>query len=420
MHTTMSDGVLSPEEAVNLYRKAGYDFVAITDHRSMNPEWSDGSFLVMTGAEYDTGDPIGRTPVYHILGIGMRSEPRIRYGERRGFRSDSWPDPQELIDAIHETGGEAILAHPAWSVMTPEEMMRLHGFLGAEIFNSVSGYPFNPGRDEASYYWDIWAKNGKLVNAIAGDDSHYYEGEHTKAFTMVNAPALHRDAIMEALQRGSFYASTGPRFHSIDLDTDTNTVTVECSRDVRAVVFKSNTPWPDDAYCEIGGAGRASYRLQYEDRYVRVELIGAPSHWTLSTRCVSNARLPAMLSRSSKLPLPPAPKDRSGPAAINRTDSCRASTFSANAAGSVSAVSRSNGSSISRPTPACASRYRFSSRVVSTLSCPVNHASGEGSNVSTAGVSPSDSRAASAERIFRCPRCTPSNLPIESARGISL
>lgn len=97
MHTTMSDGVLSPEEAVNLYRKAGYDFVALTDHRSMNPEWSDGSFLVMTGAEYDTGDPIGRTPVYHILGIGMRSEPRIRYGERRGFRSDSWPEDRKSV-----------------------------------------------------------------------------------------------------------------------------------------------------------------------------------------------------------------------------------------------------------------------------------------------------------------------------------
>ena len=64
--------------------------------------------------------------------------------------------------------------------------MDLHGLAGAEIFNSISGYPFNPGRDEAAYYWDIWGKNGKLVGAFASDDSHHYTGEQTKAFTMVN------------------------------------------------------------------------------------------------------------------------------------------------------------------------------------------------------------------------------------------
>ena len=32
MHTTVSDGVLDPVEAINIYRKAGYDFIAITDN----------------------------------------------------------------------------------------------------------------------------------------------------------------------------------------------------------------------------------------------------------------------------------------------------------------------------------------------------------------------------------------------------
>ena len=33
MHTTVSDGALDPVEAINIYREAGYDFIAITDHR---------------------------------------------------------------------------------------------------------------------------------------------------------------------------------------------------------------------------------------------------------------------------------------------------------------------------------------------------------------------------------------------------
>lgn len=290
MHTTVSDGVLDPVEAISVYREAGYDFIAITDHRKVGYPWQDDDFLILPGVEWDTGDAIN-VPVYHILGIGMTRETadfyrgapyegapigHVRGGiwaeGRRGSRRYH-PHPQAVIDAIRSSGGIAILAHPAWSVMSPEEIYDLHGLAGAEIFNSVSGYPFNPGRDEASYYWDIWAKNGKLMNAVAGDDAHHYNGEHTKAFTMVNAPSLRADDIMEALKRGNFYASTGPKFRSIDLDMDTGVVTVECSRDVEAVVFKSNTPWPDGGYREINGSGRASYRLMYEDRFVRIELI---------------------------------------------------------------------------------------------------------------------------------------------------
>ncbi len=36
-HTTCSDGVRSPEEAIAAYREAGYDFLAITDHRLYTP-----------------------------------------------------------------------------------------------------------------------------------------------------------------------------------------------------------------------------------------------------------------------------------------------------------------------------------------------------------------------------------------------
>ena len=32
MHTTLSDGSKTPEEAAEIYKKAGYDVVAITDH----------------------------------------------------------------------------------------------------------------------------------------------------------------------------------------------------------------------------------------------------------------------------------------------------------------------------------------------------------------------------------------------------
>ena len=73
MHTTLSDGVLDPVVAISVYREAGYDFIAITDHRKVGHLWQDDSFLILPGVEWDTGDAI-HMAVYHILGIGMDRE----------------------------------------------------------------------------------------------------------------------------------------------------------------------------------------------------------------------------------------------------------------------------------------------------------------------------------------------------------
>lgn len=291
MHTTMSDGVLSPEEAVVRYRRAGYDFVALTDHRMENPYWQEEDFLVLTGAEYDTGDPASSMPVYHIVGIGMRDAPEIRYRDSYDTRHP-WPPAQEIINAIRAAGGLAILAHPTWSVMTPEEMLGLHGFAAAEIYNTYSGLPWNPARADASHYFDIWAKNGKLVRAAAVDDTHLYRGEECRSWIMVNAPALTQSDILDSIRAGDFYATQGPRFYGIDLED--GTVTVECSEDVECVLFFSNSPWGRKNVQDLRkefrsilpserqggknpGASRrrtVRYRTGRQERYVRIELIG--------------------------------------------------------------------------------------------------------------------------------------------------
>ncbi|MBR2262926.1 MAG: hypothetical protein IJ917_01045, partial [Firmicutes bacterium] len=54
MHTQVSDGDLPFEEAVALYRKAGYDFLAITDHRKRFGgyiETSEGRILCASEAQ---------------------------------------------------------------------------------------------------------------------------------------------------------------------------------------------------------------------------------------------------------------------------------------------------------------------------------------------------------------------------------
>ena len=263
MHTTVSDGRLDPISAREEYRKAGYDFIAVTDHWQMseNVPSKDGSMLELSGVEYDTGDMV-HTKVFHILGIGMN---------RPAFETkDHNIPPQKIIDSIREAGGIAILAHPTWSIMNPDDISKCKGIAGAEIYNTVSNVDyFNGRRSDASHYFDIWADNGCLVRPFASDDCHMYEGEQTQNFIMVKAKELTREALLSAIEKGDFYASQGPEFVAIRRSGDT--IAVEC-RGAEKILFLSNCVW-DSQRVQEGKNGFARYTFSGVDKYVRVELI---------------------------------------------------------------------------------------------------------------------------------------------------
>lgn len=131
-HSTNSDGRLSPEEVIGLYREEGYDFLALTDHWFMGEERQEENFLLLSGAEYDVGNNV-RDGIYHV--VGMRCA--------EGAEAGKGPELQEkqaqlMIDRIHEAGGIAILAHPAWSMNRASEVRLLKDLDGCEIYNTTS------------------------------------------------------------------------------------------------------------------------------------------------------------------------------------------------------------------------------------------------------------------------------------------
>lgn len=270
MHTQKSDGRLSPEDAIEVYRKAGYDFIALTDHWVQNAGECKDGFLVFSGCELDTGDMV-HSPVFHIIGAGMEKKITLQ-------RSTTL-SPQQIIDAVNEANGMAILAHPAWSVTNPADCMSLNGLCGVEIYNSISGLPWNGRRADSSIYIDIWASQGKLFPCMAADDSHSYQGEHTCSFIMVNAKELSAEAIKKSIRSGNFYASQGPRFLSISVDESVVKVN---SSSVESIVFYSNTVWCEDRVA-AGGVNSAIYKIKPTDRYVRVELIDAQGRMAWSS-----------------------------------------------------------------------------------------------------------------------------------------
>lgn len=270
MHTTLSDGKILPGEAYDIYQEKGYDFIAITDHRKPSRAGEHKGMVLIPGAEWDYGN--GREyPVYHILAIGTESDLELPDFYKEGnLPVGNVITPQKMIDRINAASGIAILAHPAWSLMEPGEMMDMKGIAAAEVYNSVSGVPWNANRADSSYYFDLWAAKGRLVPCVASDDSHWYSGEQTRAFTMVQAEEKSVKGILDALRKGSFYASCGPRFEQVSYDEEQ--VMIECSEDVKRIVVYSNSVWVDQRVFD-NPCGKAIYHISDMDRYIRIELI---------------------------------------------------------------------------------------------------------------------------------------------------
>lgn len=260
MHTTRSDGELMPLEALKAYEAAGYDAVAITDHRVVSAEKNyRGEMLILPGIEWDArlkrhGEAL------HLLGIGM--------GEGFGFTRPDQGDSQDFIDAVHQAGGLAYLCHPHWSMNRLETILSLQQLDGAEVYNAVSRPPYNPDRADATFLLDLAAAEGCLLPTIATDDCHYYGQDAYDSFIYLNAKK-DRTSVMAALKARDYHASQGPRILSADYEN--GVVTVKTSP-VSHITFHSDLPWAPERCVSGEGLTQASYRVHpgYGERFVRV------------------------------------------------------------------------------------------------------------------------------------------------------
>ena len=257
-HTTLSDGFSTPQNTVNLYRDAGYDGLALTDHWVFGNTQTIDGFPIFSGCEYNIGDWNTYKGVWHIVGLFMESEPSI---------TPDFP-PQKIIDAIHSVGGLAVLAHPAWSLNTPAMIKELHGFDATEIYNTVSGKGLSR-RPDSSIIVDMLASDNLILPLIAADDSHYYgtNGWHDEctSFIMAECDSLDVNSIKEAVSSGKFYASTGPEIH-LNL---INGKAVVDSSPASEIVFMSNFSISPDRVFTGDGITHAEYTPYPEETFIR-------------------------------------------------------------------------------------------------------------------------------------------------------
>lgn len=112
VHTERSqDSRTTLKEAVAAAKAAGLDFLAVTDHNEPPSEevfaWEDPQLLLIPGVEYSTDRG-------HLLGLFLE-RPVPRFAESR-------VPVAKAAEAIHQSGGIAVMAHPFQStVQTAEE-----------------------------------------------------------------------------------------------------------------------------------------------------------------------------------------------------------------------------------------------------------------------------------------------------------
>lgn len=269
-HTLRSDGHAGPEEAAAVYRAAGYDAIALTDHWVWNPAGEMGGLTILSGVEYDLSghDPeTGVLEIYHIVALGAERDPMVPEAWKRGD-SPVRERVRETVKLIHAAGGMAVLAHPAWSLNTDEQLVATGPFDATEIYNSVSDWGMSD-RPYSGLIIDQLAARGVHMPLLATDDTHYYDGDHCRGAVMVEAEAVEALGMIEAIKAGRFYATEGPEVH-LTRESETK-FSVACSPAVK-IAFLSDKVWSAGRMVRGASLTHATYHAKPDESYVRVEV----------------------------------------------------------------------------------------------------------------------------------------------------
>ncbi|MEM8485202.1 MAG: histidinol-phosphatase [Bacteroidota bacterium] len=293
-HTLWSDGDDYPEMVIRWYRDHGYHFLALSDHNilSEGERWipiahnSGGQaaferYKATFGAGWveervlrdtawvrlKTFDEYRRLFEVADSFLMIRSE-EITDGfngkpihvNATNIREYIAPQGGESVRDVMQRNVDAVLAqrdsldvpmfphinHPnfGWAV-TAEDLAALEGEQFFEVYNGhplVRNYGVAP-RPGMERMWDIILTrrllHGRpLMYGIAVDDSHHYHEIGTfksntgRAWVMVRAPALSAEAIINAMEAGSFYGSTGITLQELVVDAEGISLTIDAASGV--------------------------------------------------------------------------------------------------------------------------------------------------------------------------------------------
>ncbi|CAN5859065.1 hypothetical protein BH24BAC1_BH24BAC1_19380 [soil metagenome] len=342
-HSYWSDGDDFPEMIMAWYKTHGYAFVSLSDHNTLaeGEKWKQipahpfrqrrfQEYLEIYGKDWVTY----RTDTAGLISVRLKTleEYRPLFEEKEKFLimqaeeiSDAHAGKPIHINAIHvkelvePQGGNSVaevmqnnidavyaqrkrtgqpmfphINHPnfRWAIKV-EDMMQLKGERFFEVYN---GHPHvhNYGDSTTMGMEELWdrllihyIREGQpLVYGLATDDAHHYLeykvglSNPGRGWIMVRATELTPAALIEALEKGDFYATSGVELSDLAFKNGRLEVLVQPEPGVAYTVQF----WGASSAGGEGQAGvmlkevkgtRANYRLRKKDLYVRAKVISS-------------------------------------------------------------------------------------------------------------------------------------------------
>jgi hypothetical protein len=198
-------GQVALARVLDQYTDAGYDFIAISDHMVYTPA-ADARMTLIPGIEWNSaaGEHTG------LYGAVVQARPECC----------TTTGQDDVLQMAVEAGGLAILNHPNWQYRPHyhrEELLAAGPYDGVEIFNGV--IKRLEGYEIATDKWDYLLAQGRRVLGFASDDYHI-ESDIAQGWIMVRATERTPLAILQAIQSGNFYASSGVTITDIRREGD--------------------------------------------------------------------------------------------------------------------------------------------------------------------------------------------------------
>lgn len=246
-HSVLSDGRLSAEQMKEEYQKRGYSILAVSDHDFLHRhnELSEENFLMLTAYEVGIKTEDDPTPYvwkevmdlnliakdpdeerhagFHPDTISWLVEKGVlesekaqnaKYiGELREMRYDV-ANVNNIIKCASENGYLVTLNHPMYSLISAQDFLNFEGMFAVEIYNHSCHTVY--GMSDSETVYEEILRSGKKVSCIATDDNHNtysldsYLCDSFGGFTMIKSENLEYQSVISALEKGCFYASTGP------------------------------------------------------------------------------------------------------------------------------------------------------------------------------------------------------------------
>ncbi|AKQ46178.1 histidinol phosphatase [Rufibacter radiotolerans] len=341
-HSLWSDGDDFPEMIMDWYKSHGYDFVSLSDHNTLaeGEKWKlvpahkfrqrrFQEYLAKYGKDWVTykTDSLGRINVR----LKTLAEYRPKFEEQGKFLilqaeeiTDKFEDKSIHVGAINvqevikPQGGNSVaqtmqnnldavyaqrkrtgqpmfphINHPnfRWSVKV-NDMKELRGERFFEVYN---GHPHvhNYG-DSATLgmeaLWDQllihYLKAGKpLLYGLATDDSHDYlefkagASNPGRGWVMVKAKDLTPNALVDAMEKGDFYATTGVELQNLSYKKNKLALKVKPKPGVTYTIQfwgakTAGTSEKSQLLKEVKGL-QADYKVSKKDLYVRAKVISS-------------------------------------------------------------------------------------------------------------------------------------------------